>query len=123
MNAPREPLIPRILLLDIEPAMAALLVEWLAAEGVAADSNAGRADPAATLILIELPFPRQGGRERLARLAEAWPGVPVIVLSPTFLPGVPPQGEVARQLGAAAVLPSPLSRQRLCGTIVRLLNV
>jgi CheY-like chemotaxis protein len=104
MNAPRELLRPRVLMVDIEPAMAGLFAEWLAAEGLAADGDAARADPSAALILIDLPFPRQAGRERLEQLRCAWPGVPVVVLSSTLLPGVLPQGEVARTLGAAAVL-------------------
>ncbi|WP_298824681.1 hypothetical protein [uncultured Piscinibacter sp.] len=49
--------------------------------------------------------------------------MPVVVLSPTLLPHVSPQGEVARALGAAAVLPSPLSRDLLCDTIATLVNV
>jgi CheY-like chemotaxis protein len=113
----------RVLLLDIEPAMAALLCEWLAADGLAADSDGSLSDPPAALVVLELPFPRQAGRERLAALQREWPGVPVIVLSPTLLPGVPPQGEVARALGAAAVLPSPVSREALRAAVSRLLDV
>ena len=123
MNAPREPLPPRILLVDIEPAMAALFVEWLAADGLMADSDMTRTEPPAALILIDLPFPRQRGREPLERLQRTWPGVPVAVLSPTLLPGVSPQGEVARALGAAAVLPSPVSRESLRAAIFGLLKV
>lgn len=121
MNAPRERLpepagtaaAPRVLLVDLEPSMAALIAEWLAADGLAADADASRPEPPAAVILIDVAFPRQGGRERLAALRRAWPGVPVLVLSPTLLPGVSPQGEVARALGAAAVLPSPVSRESL----------
>jgi CheY-like chemotaxis protein len=123
MNAPREPLHPRVLLVDIEPAMAGLFAEWLAADGLLADSDTARAEPPAALILIDLPFPRQHGREQLEQLQRTWPGVPVAVLSPTLLPGVSPQGEVARALGAAAVLPSPVSREALRRTVLRLLTV
>jgi CheY-like chemotaxis protein len=130
MNAPRE--LPqegasstwrRVLLLDIEPAMAALLTEWLAADGLAADHDDALPEPPAALIVIDLPFPRQTGRERLAALQRDWLGVPVIVLSPTLLPGVPPQGEVARTLGVAAVLPSPVSREALRAAVAHLLQV
>jgi hypothetical protein len=85
----------RVLLCDIEPAMAALLAEWLAGDGLRADSDMQAAKPPAELLLIELPFPRQGGRERLQQVQRAWPGVPAIVLSPTLLPGVLPHGDVA----------------------------
>ncbi len=112
----------RVLLCDIEPATVALFAEWLAADGLRADSDAQASAPPVALILIELPFPRQGGQQRLHDLACAWPGVPVIVLSPTLLPGVSPQGEVARALGAAAVLPAPLSRAALREAVARLLT-
>jgi CheY-like chemotaxis protein len=111
----------RVLLCDIEPAMAALFAEWLGADGLQADADASRPEPPAALILIELPFPRQGGTLRLRELAGAWPGVPLIVLSPTLLPGVSPQGEVARALGAAAVLPAPVSRAALRAAVARVL--
>jgi CheY-like chemotaxis protein len=127
MNAPRELLRPagpdaarRVLLCDVEPAMAALFNEWLGADGLCVDSDAARPQPPVALILIDLAYPRQGGRERLAQLQRDWPGVPVIVLSPTLLPGVAPQGEVARQLGAAAVLPAPVSAEALRAAVARL---
>lgn len=110
-----------VLLLDIEPSTAALFDEWLARDrrciwqGQAQAGNVG-------LIVIELAFPRQGGRQRLEQLHRLWPGVPVVVLSPTFLGGVSPSGEVARQLGAAAVLPAPVSRETLRATVNGLLR-
>lgn len=134
MNAPRELPTPgervfggtalrRVLLCDLEPAMAALLGEWLAADGLRADNDMALPEPPAALILIELPYPRQGGQQRLRELARAWPGVPLIVLSPTLLPGVAPQGDVARQLGAAAVLPAPVSRQALRAAVAQVLGL
>jgi CheY-like chemotaxis protein len=111
----------RVLLCDIEPAMAALFAEWLGADGLQADADASRPEPPAALILIELPFPRQGGALRLRELARTWPGVPLVVLSPTLLPGVAPQGEVARTLGAAAVLPAPVSRAALRAAVAQVL--
>jgi CheY-like chemotaxis protein len=129
MNAPRdlprEPVackLRRVLLLDLEPSMAALLAEWLAADDLAADSNAALSDPAPALIVIDLPFPRQADHLRLDLLRRDWPGVPVLLLSPTLMPGVPPQGEVARALGVAAVLPSPVGRAALRAAVLRLLD-
>jgi DNA-binding response OmpR family regulator len=112
----------RVLLHDVEPALAGLIAEWLGADGFVADSDASRGEPPVALIVVDLPFPRQAGRDRLDALQRGWPGVPVVVLSPTLLPGVPPRGEVARALGAAAVLPSPLSRQSLRAAIETLLD-
>ena len=84
-----------------------------------------RAAPAGeplALILIDLPFPRQDGTQRLQQPAQAWPGVPVIALSSTFLPHVAAQGEVARQLGAAAVLPAPVAQGTLRAAVARLIR-
>lgn len=124
MSAPatsETPFEPGVLLLDIEPSTAALFDEWLARDGRRiwqGDAPAG----AVGLIVIELAYPRQGGRQRLAQLQRQWPGVPVVALSPTFLVGVSPSGEVARQLGAAAVLPAPVSRETLRATVNGLLR-
>ncbi|MES2959568.1 MAG: hypothetical protein V4792_15360 [Pseudomonadota bacterium] len=110
-----------VLLLNIEPATATLFDEWLAHDGLRVQREACTGE-ALALILIELPFPRQDGAQQLQRLAAAWPGVPVVALSPTFLPGVSPHGEVARQLGAAAVLAAPVSRVTLCAAVASLLG-
>jgi DNA-binding response OmpR family regulator len=112
-----------VLLLELDPPMAALIAEWLQREGlrVLQGAAAVRQRGEVGLIVLELAFPRQGGGERLQRLREAWPGVPVIVLSPTLLPGVQPQGEAARRLGAAALLPAPASRSALLAAVARVL--
>lgn len=114
-----SPLPRHALLIDVEPATAELFAHWLAPDGWQMLSAATPADRVA-LIVIELAFPRQSDRQRLLDLAQAWPGVPVIVLSPTLLPGVSPQGEVARQLGAAAVLSAPVSADALRAAVARL---
>lgn len=112
-----------VLLLELEPPMSALVAEWLRHEGLRVlQGTAGvQQRGEVSLIVLELAFPRQGGGERLQRLHEAWPGVPVIVLSPTLLPGVQPQGEAARRLGAAALLPAPASRSALLAAVARVL--
>ena len=112
---------PNVLLLDIEPPTAALFDEWLRREGVRTQREA-RDGESVALILLELAFPRRDGAQRLQRLAATWPGVPVLVLSPTFLPGVSAQGEVARQLGAAAVLAAPVARDTLRAAVAGLLG-
>lgn len=111
---------PGVLLLGLEPQMAALFDEWLAAPGRPVWHGTA-AHGAVGLVVTALAFPRQGGSQHLAQLHRARPGVPVIVLSPTLHAGVPPQGETARQLGAAAVLPTPVSRAALLAAVDRLM--
>lgn len=117
----QDPAALGVLLLDIEPSTAVLFDEWLARDGWRIWQERAPAG-VVRLIVIELAFPRQGGRQRLAQLHGLWPGVPVVVLSPTFLVGVAPRGEVARQLGAAAVLPAPVTRETLRATVNGLLR-
>lgn len=112
---------PGVLLLDLEPAMAGLVDEWLARDGWRVQQDAAHA-AGVGLIVIDLPYPRQDGAARVRQLQRAWPGVPVLVLSSTFLPGVPAHGEVARQLGAAAVLASPVARDTLRAVVSKLLR-
>jgi CheY-like chemotaxis protein len=109
-----------VLAQDIEPAMADLYEAWLSLDGLRVRRRAVAGEPIA-LILADLPFPRQDGAARLRQLAQAWPGVPVLALSSTFLPGVAAQGEVARQLGAAAVLAAPVARDTLRHAVAQLL--
>lgn len=116
----------RVLLVDIEPALAGLLAEWLqqagigvqAAHGAQANALPCRAD----LLVIDIPFPRQGPTPRLQALALAWPGTPILALSATFFAGVAARGDVARQLGVAAVLATPVSRDDWVAAVRRLLE-
>jgi DNA-binding response OmpR family regulator len=110
---------PRALLIDVEPATTELIELWLGAEGWLVRAEAA-ADDAVDIIVVELAFPRRADRQRIQTLSEVWPAVPVLVLSPTFFAAVPAQGDVARQLGVAAVLATPLSREALRTTVARL---
>src|SRR5262245_60728157 len=102
-----------VLLIDIEPALAALIGEWLAGAGLAAvDGTAGEV----ALALVELAYPRRDGA-RLRALAARLPGTPIVVLSPTFLGGVCAHGALARELGVAAVLPAPVGRDALLAAV------
>jgi hypothetical protein len=108
------------LLIDVEPATTGLIELWLGADGWLLRSDARPGD-AVDLVVVELAFPRRADRQRIRTLCEVWPDAPVIVLSPTFFADVPAQGDVARQLGVAAVLATPLSHEALRSTVARLL--
>jgi hypothetical protein len=107
------------LLIDVEPATTELISLWLAIEGWQLHTEA-KPDIPVALIVIELAFPRHGDAQRPRALSEVWPGVPIVALSPTFFADVPAQGDVARQLGASAVLATPIVRERLIATVRRL---
>ena len=114
---------PRVLVVDADPALLELLDEWLAAEGCrvvagAADSpaEAGPFD----IVLVDVPFPRQGGPSSLRGVMSAHPGTPIVALSSTFFAGVDSTGAVARRLGVSSVLPKPVDRDALLGAVRRL---
>ena len=115
---------PRVLVVDADPALAGLLEEWLAADGcsvvdeqAAIDSAGNRFD----LVVVDVPFPRQGGLSVLKRVANDHPGAPVLALSASFFAGVESTGAVARALGVAGVLPKPVSREALRAAVRTLL--
>jgi CheY-like chemotaxis protein len=114
----------RVLLLDLEPALGALIGEWLAELGIAtlaASADAPDRLAPAALAVVDVAFPRQDGARRLQALARSLAGTPVLALSPTFFAGVAANGSVARRLGVAEVLPSPVRRDDLLAAVRRLL--
>lgn len=126
-DSPAAPTVTRLhrhlvaLHIDVDTANAQLIQLWLAAEGWDLAFNPGPGH-AVDFILVEMAFPRHGDPHRIQALSRAWPGVPVIVLSPTFFADVAGQGSVAQELGAAAVLSIPLQRGRLVAVVDTLLK-
>lgn len=121
----------RVLLVGDDTTLAGLLQEWLAAEGctvvTAADGpghngSAGAAAQPFDLAIMDIPFARQGGAERVQRLAAQHPGLPVLALSASFFAGVDCCGPVARALGVACVLPKPAPRDALVQALRRIVQ-
>ncbi len=109
---------PRVLIAGADPALFALLSEWLAAAGIDAhDDLQARCD----LVLVDFAFPREGGCERLRSMKARYEGTPVVILSSTFFANVDRSGPCARQLGVAAVLPKPIAREALLDALLPLL--
>jgi CheY-like chemotaxis protein len=110
---------------DADPALFELLQEWLAGNGCAVCSEASHGPGAAAhadAIIVDVPFPRHGGLGTLRRIEAEHPATPIIVLSPTFFTSIDSEGTVARKLGVAAVLPSPVRREALIEAVARLLS-
>jgi len=115
---------PRVLVVDADPALAALLVEWLEEYGCVVDSEPAADEvPRARfdLLVVDVPFARHEGLARLRRVALRHPETPIVALSSSFFAGVDCTGVVARSLGAASVLPKPLAREALIAAVRRLL--
>lgn len=115
MPTPSAP--PRLAALaDVAPDTRALLLLWLADHGWALE-DLGPLTAPPQLLICEAPFPRTVPPAVLPALARRFPGVPVLLVSPTILAGTPRRGDVAQQLGVSAVLALPLSRDTLLATV------
>lgn len=119
-NEPPRP--PRVLLIDVEPAVAALLAEWLGALGCSVETGTGVATPERfDLAIVDVPFPRSGGVDLIRRLAAGHPTTPILALSPCFFGGIECTGALAHALGVACVLPQPGTHEALINAVRRLI--
>jgi DNA-binding NarL/FixJ family response regulator len=121
--APRgDTVLRRVRLVDTDATWRDLLGQWLSTldctvvpEPVTDDEP----PPAADLVIVDVPFPRQGGVDLVRRIASQHPATPILALSTNFFSGIECCGPVARALGVDCVLPKPATREALA-TAVRL---
>jgi len=116
---------PSVLVVDADAALRGLIGEWLEDDGfrVAPARSEDELPPGRfDAVVVDLPFLREPRMSVLERVAQSYPAVPVLALSSGFLPGVDASGSVARAFGVAAVLPKPVRREALVGTIASLLR-
>jgi CheY-like chemotaxis protein len=111
----------KVLVLETDQATRSLFVEWLDGEGwqVVDTSFADVAAPL-SLIVLELAFLRDSGLQPLAEAKRRYPGVPIVVVSPTVFASVGCCGPCAVALGVAGVLPKPIERATLIEAVQRL---
>lgn len=115
--------IDTIVVVDVDADLLALLQEWLGLCGlsvvdeVTRDTRVRNID----LIVVDVPFPRKGGLDVLARLRVEYPGVPILALSSHFFGGTESNGTLARALGVERVLPKPVTREVMVRTVERVL--
>jgi DNA-binding response OmpR family regulator len=117
---------PRVLVIDADRATLGLLEEWLTAEGcrvVAEHAHIDSQQDGFDLAIVDVPFPRQGGLELLQRVASEYRGTPILALSSAFYASVERTGAVARTLGAAGVLPKPVTREAMIAAVRDLLRM
>ncbi len=114
-----------ILVVDDDALMRELIAEWLTLAGyrtrVAANGEGALVllrERAGDLVITDLNMPRLGGTEAVARIRQACPGVPLIVVSAHLGSERQYSPQALLALGAQRALAKPLKRQQLL-TVVR----
>jgi DNA-binding response OmpR family regulator len=113
----------RVVIIAADRALFGLLREWLVDIGcvVLGEDGSGVAGHF-DLAIVDVPFPRHGGTQLIARVAGNYPAVPILALSSCFFGDVECQGQVARSVGVQSVLPKPVARDRLVAAVTSLLG-
>jgi DNA-binding response OmpR family regulator len=112
------PVMRRVRLVDADSDWRGLLEQWLQAMNctVAAEPEAGAPPPAVDLVIVDVPYPRQGV-DLVRRVAHQHPATPILALSTNFFSGIECNGPVARALGVDCVLPKPATREALAAAV------
>ena len=123
--APNSPF--RVCVIDADNDWRLLLEEWLRGLGCqVVDPSSGCAAataPEVDLVIVDLPFPRQGGVDLVKRITSRHPATPIVALSSNFFSRIECCGPVARDLGVDCVLPKPATREAITAAVRRVLPV
>lgn len=113
----------RVLVLESDFLIRALIVEWLGMAGNEALCVADLADAKehahrCDLVLADVPAPHRAARRTVMQLAQAVPDTPIIAMSADITACSEAAREaLARELGARAVLVKPFSQHALLAAI------
>lgn len=114
----------RIVIVEEDPLIRALVEEWLGAEDHEAQGR-GRiealAGEGADLLIVDVLRPRHGGCAALHRLQAAYPHLPIIAISSHFVPGSS-GASAARALGVRRIVGKPFTRNDLLGAVREVLG-
>jgi DNA-binding response OmpR family regulator len=113
-----NPVMRRVRLVDADSDWRGLLEQWLQAMNctVAPEPEADAPAPAVDLVIVDVPYPRQGV-DLVRRVAHQHPATPILALSTNFFSGIECNGPVARALGVDCVLPKPATREALAAAV------
>jgi DNA-binding response OmpR family regulator len=132
MNTPNTEMTPRpesgsarrrVLVLESDQLIRALIVEWLRMAGTDALCVADLDDAKAhaqgcDLVLADVPAPQRAARRTVMQLAQAVPDAPIIAMSADITAcSQAARDALARELGARAVLVKPFNQHALMSAI------
>jgi len=115
----------RVLVLESDYLIRALIVEWLGMAGndarcVADVISAKAAAQGCDVVLADVPAPHRAARRTVMQLAQAIPDTPIIAMSANITAcGQAAHDALARELGASAVLVKPFNQHALLSAIHR----
>ncbi len=107
---------PRVIVMDEDEPLRALLAEWLMSAGYSVREASLRdlaTGEAVELLVIDLPRPRLNGAAVVACLRAAHPAAALLGLSTQLRESLPPHSPLVRELGLHRLLAKPCSRQEL----------
>lgn len=114
----------RVCVIDDDDAWRALLEQWLQGMGCeVVPEPTGASAPMVNLVIVDLPFPRQGGVDLVKRITSRHPATPILALSSNFFSRIECCGPLARDLGVDCVLPKPATREAIAAAVRRVLPV
>jgi CheY-like chemotaxis protein len=110
----------KVVLIEEDIAMQALIAEWLTQAGYGVEvSRGGAATPltGVALVIADLPRLREGDAPHVRALRARYPGAPVIGLSAQLARSLPGSSDRAQALGMAALLSKPCSAGELLDAV------
>ena len=110
----------KVVLIEEDVAMQALIAEWLTQAGYGVEvSRGGAATPltGVALVIADLPKLREGDAPHVRTLRARYPGAPVIGLSAQLARSLPGSSERAQVLGVAALLSKPCTSSELLAAV------
>ncbi len=108
-----------VVIVDDDPLMRSLLLEWVGGAGYTASALAhAHADvPAGELLIMDIFMPRGDGARQLQRARAAHPHTPIIAISGQFERGLDASAATAESLGVHRLIAKPFTRQTLLDAI------
>jgi DNA-binding response OmpR family regulator len=116
----------RIVIIEDDDLMRALLEEWLTDAGYSASSRSLHDAPTegkVDLVIVDIHRPRHAGDKVVCAARAAYPDAPLIAMSAQFRLGLGGASAAARALGVRQVIPKPFSRDDFLAAVDSVIGI